>query len=362
MPIEFVGLQGQPLPEVPGFTIEETEGQERRIRLRGRAMPGQDVAWETKQRTKFTWYPGNPVGTVQLLGPEHGETRVSGTWKARFLPGQVEFDGFEGTLQTPEELVNAFRSIQLSGALLRVQWGPETRFGIMTDFTAAWVRVQDCRWDCTFNWIGFDESSPRAQGASAGLTTSAVRDSLSALDDEFVLDPPTVLAGPRDEIDALLRTSRNGVGMLFDAVRDVQSQLVFPLTAVRAAVSAIEQVKTATSDVIDRLSDTPYTVRTVFDSVVDVLDVESWGRSVALAARQQRAVVQKQGLELQKKASPGAVEVVVVPGDTTLRQLAQKYYGDADSWQLIADVNDIVGSVVAAGTVVIITPKPTALP
>lgn len=145
-----------PPPEVPAFEVEELTGSQRSIRLRDRALPYQGVGFPITQRTKKTYYGGNPVATLQVLGPDYGNTQLDGIWKARFLADSVEFNsGNSGSaaapdLSSPEDLVLLFEDIALSGNTLRVQWGPHVREGILVRFTPDWIRLQDVKWAMEF--------------------------------------------------------------------------------------------------------------------------------------------------------------------------------------------------------------------
>lgn len=346
------------LSQAPAFDIEELSGSRRRVTLRGRALPYQNVAYTGKQRNKLTWYPGNPVASLQVLGPELEPTRLQGMWKDRFLVGQVEVRGFEKP-GTAEQLVAIFDSLRRSGNQLRVQWGAETRFGILALFEANWVRPQDVKWEAEFVWTGDQETAPRAGGVAQ--TNEALRKALTATDDDFVMDPGTMKEEYRGDIVAGIDAMREKAGLVFDGVRQVQqSPDGAPITAVQGAVAAVEALRSEGEATIGVLVDVPYTVGQTFDSVIEVLEGEVWRRTTSLRVRQQRAAAQRQGRVLVKAAVPGAIAIVVVPADTTLRQLAITYYGSADDWQIIADVNGLHSSLVSAGTTLIITPKPSA--
>jgi hypothetical protein len=353
----------------PSVVIEELVGatngrQRKKITLRGRSLPFQNVKWGHKTRTKTTWYPGNPVATIQVLGPELPATTMEGMWKARFLPGQAELEGFGniggfgGDVLTPEILIAAMREIVRSGNDLRVQWGFETRFGVLSSFEADWVRPEDVRWTAEFTWSGEQEEAPRA--GAAPLQQGTLRRASTALDDDFGLDPPPVLPDFRAAALERINALRERVGDVFDQVREVQGIAELPISAVQGALSAIESVRSETEELVGSFTDTPYTVATTSDRVVDVLSTEYWRGTSAYRANRQRAAAQRQGLELAKMAVPDAIQVIVVPGEATLRSLALTYYGSSDDWQLIADVNGLVDSLVPAGTVLVITPRPAS--
>ena len=338
--------------------IEEIDGPQRRIRLLGRALPFQGVEWASSTKTKVHWYPGNPVATMQVIGPQLDPTTMHGTWSDRFLPGQVDQEGFgAGHLATAEDMVAAFESIRDTGARLRVQWGVTTRFGILTRFVPSWIRPQDVNWSLEFTWYGKEEAAPRA-GTNPAPSSSDLRRATTALDDDFMLDPPQVDTSFLHSIQGRIDSIRGQVGQVFDGLRTVQREVNLPANAVRQVVAAVEDLREQTNEVLQTCADVPYVYAQTLDSVVDVLSVESWRRLTALRARQQRAVAQEQGDLLAAQADPAAVQIITVPQDTTLRQIAAQVYGNADDWQLLADVNDLVGSIVEAGTRIIVPVKP----
>ena len=67
------------------FIIREITGLQRVLELQGRAMPYRGLKVGGDMRAEVTWYPGSPVGSLQILGPKEGETTIHGTWKDRFI-------------------------------------------------------------------------------------------------------------------------------------------------------------------------------------------------------------------------------------------------------------------------------------
>ena len=123
------------------------------------------------------------------------------------------------------------------------------------------------------------------------------------------------------------------------------------------AASAANAFRGDAQAILQQTVDVPYTSIQVDDSVVSVLDLESWRRSEALETRRLNAAQITQARNLVDVIEPGAIAIVSIAQNTTLRQLAIKYYGNADRWQAIADANGFVDSQVEAGTLVIIPPS-----
>ncbi len=345
--------------EAPALQITELEGDRRTLTLRGRALPyggiagGQGIEFPRDMRTKLTWYPGNPVATQQILGPEFGPTKVDGMWKTRFLAGSndVEVSGF-AAVQSAADLVRAFEDLHRTGTRIRVQWGPVVRFGLLKTFVPTWATLYDVKWDATFEWRGERESTPRA--TSAPEEQAPVRAAALAWEDGLVARPSGMLVNPLEAFEASAAGFRISLGIFFDGSRAVDGAAGIPIPEIAKAATASESVRVDTWGVEESLVDRPYTIWQTSDRVVDVLACETWRRDAAYATDRLRAQVQRRAGALRSLASPGALAVIVLPGDTTLRQLALTYYGTSDAWQQIADVNGFDGSIVAAGTPVIV--------
>lgn len=345
-----------PTSQAPGFGIEELTGEQRVVLLQGRALPYQGVGWNARQRTKKTVYAGNPVGTIQILGPDYDNTTIEGMWKQRFLSGQIVVSTGE-EITTPEQAVRLFESLVTSGNTLAVQWGPVVRYGLMVNFEHVWLRPQDLRWTAEFEWTGASEIPARATPAPSD--DSDVQDTSTQTDDALVADPASIDSEYQETVTEEANSTRVNVGQLFVALQEIRAQVSTSIASVQAALSSAEAVRTGVGSSLLTLSDLPYTEAQRVDTVVEVFACEAWRMTTAEASRRLRAACQRRAIEVAKAAIPSAIAVVVMPGDQTLRDLARIYYGSADSWQLIADANGLVGAIVEAGTIVVV-PASTA--
>ena len=357
------------LSQASRVTIEETTGSGRSIELLGRALPYQRVAWAETQRVKTIWYPGNPTATIQVLGPQHEPTVLSGTWKDRFLPGQVNASGFASITNpqtvTAAQVVEAFESLLRSGNRLRVQWADVVREGVLTKFTPTWIRPQDVEWEVEFTWSTAVAPQPRAASAPPD-PRAELRTSLDAVDSTTYARPQQggQSQGLRDQIRATTNAVRTQVGQCFDAIRQAETQIStatsvaasVQLASVAAISSSADSIRLSTNALVPQLVDRPYTTAMISDSVVDVLRFDGWRRSLGSAETGTAAVALRVARQQAETLVPGAVTAVQVPGDMTLRQLAITYSGNADAWQTIADANGLVGSIVRAGTLIAIPP------
>lgn len=342
------------LSKASGFEIEEVRGSKRKVVLMGRALPYQGVAWEGSTRTKNVWYAGNTVATQQILGPEEDPTTIEGMWKNRFMPGSVQVVGFE-TPNTALQLVQIFETLRIAATELRVQWNEFVRYGIIKRFRVQVDRIQDIKWECEFEWRARNENVQiRAAKPSKQLPT--IRSAMNNIDDILAFDPDPIIPDFRTQILSKIKAIRGQATKLFDIVRQVNYLVRTPAAVLGAMATAVESIRLEAEDTISQLTDTPRTTMMTSDRLSDVLSVETWRMSVAYATHNFAGIAQRKERETVKQARPGALTIITVPQDTTLRKISLDVYGTADNWQDIADFNQFEGSQVPAGTVVIVPP------
>jgi len=341
--------------EVPAIEIEEQTGARRSVLLRGRALPYQGVAWGGEQRTKTTWYQGNPVATIQLLGPTLDPTEMHGTWKWRFLQNQVDLQGFPGIDAqnvTPTDMVAVFDSIRDAGNDLRVTWGPNTRYGVLTKFKPSWIRLQDVEWEMEFTWVGSEPIAPRAGGITEQLPPlqSAQRN----FDGQWVQSPLETFREYLFTAQTKVNSVRSNMGRLFDAVRVATAAVTLPAQIAAQANAATVSIAREAQSLTEQMGDIPYTYAQSSDRVVSVLEMQGYRYGMDARSREIEANARRQAKQFLDIVFPEAIAIIIVPQDTSLRAIAVTYYGSADSWQVIADQNNIAGSIAAEGTVLII--------
>jgi hypothetical protein len=307
-------------------------------------------------RHKKTWYAGNNVATLQVLGSEDSSTQLKGIWNDRFIADQVATAGFE-TPELARDVVTIFETLQRSGNALRFQWGDVVRMGILAEFEPNWLREQDVEWTMTFEWYGRDDQTVPRATADDPPNSAQLRQRSNQSDDQLAFEPKSVRPDYSERIRSQIAGVRGRVSALFDRVRAAQSVVAIPLTAVRGALADAEALRTAGNELSVELLEAPLEVATTFEELVDRLTAEVWRREQGRRARRTQAEGQRVARELRRLTRPEPLAVVTIRGgNDSLRRLALKFYGTADEWRRIADVNGLPDSVVAPGTLVVIPP------
>lgn len=347
------------------LVITELTGSRRSIRLSDRALPYQGLSAPTRQRVVQRWYPGSRVATLQLLGPEVGDWELKGMWKTRFLSAapMVQLDGWPnvdntGGLVAAEDLVQVFHELCEAANTLQVQWGPETRIGVLEDFDPDYDRTEDIRWRMAFKWSQRGKAAA-ARASAPSDPVAEVRRALDALDFTVAEMPASVL--PTESKSVLDRV---------DAVRAAGTALTEKLASIQLAatstVADVQSVRVLAGRTVaaaqalraGNLSDLPYVQLLPLDALSEVFSVEVWRRDLGASSRDVQAASAQSAATAAQQGSPGAQRVVTARQGETLRRIALRELGDADAWTQIADDNNIVGSDVAPGTRLVIRRPP----
>lgn len=151
--------------------IEELAGQKRLLRLMGGALPKQGVPWTNKNRLVTTFYPGNRIGSQQVLGPTLAPSTWTGEWNTTRIvrtPAILRANGAEQQIIVADDLRVIVESILEEGALLLVTWIADAerdlgnlftgtrqiaRLGRATDSDFKVTRLDDIEWSITWEWI-----------------------------------------------------------------------------------------------------------------------------------------------------------------------------------------------------------------
>jgi hypothetical protein len=292
------------------------------------------------------------------------------------------------------QLVLAFEFLAERAIPVEVRWGGRqlasgedpaiVRRGLIDTFTPKYQRAQDVEWTCLFAWRGEAIQNKAPTFAGSAFTPS---NDFSALVEQ--------LQATQDETESwmdvawdLIGTGANAMLVVSDAMDDVQSAIVDAIDILDGASDMLSQAAELPSDIADRARGvcarvimacangraalceacglwpgiegvfTGQTFRAEgqefrqqamaaklamfpHDDPLDFLDGQTAQydliRSWDLLAEQASTA----SATLASQQVPDIIAIVRPPAGSDLRDLAVKYYGNADLWILIADYNDL---------------------
>lgn len=378
-------ITGAPVSDAIALTITEQTGDKRQLVLTQRALPYRPVEFSGEQGVEFTKYNGNPIRTVQVLGPEEEPTEFSGFWKERFIGERNALsltsmayytqDGASTNLLTTIDLVRLADDIRLKGQEVVVQWGPEVRRGILKRFSRKWHNIHDAEWTMRFEWssqnlpetpavLAKDTDYANIQGTLQSYVNAvqsildAVQDSLTAnvVSRQIALYQGLAasVAGFVQEFadttsSALTTTTPIGDQQrrLAGILGDVADSAVAMSSAVTAAPAAsFAQVAQGTAPA------SPSTPPGSFDGAV--LAVETLNRQLTTQLRNIRYAAAQAQWDIIKAVNPDPIVVFRARQDTDLRDVARSFYGTQTEWKSIAAYNDLTDSELDAGDTVFV--------
>lgn len=343
------------------IVIRELTGSQRSVELRNRALAYQQVEYPGKQHYAKTWYPGNPVATIQILGPQENDTEFLGMWKARYIGTHVVVSGFDDLItpveiMTPEILVQIFHRLRKAGNQLEVSWGPEVRRGILAEFTPNYHRIEDIEWRMLFTWSQVGEiPDPRAAEVSspqADIDASQVN-----LDDIASRIPVNILPNVANPILANFDSIRAGTTTAMIDIAGLFGASFVSREQFENFNANIEQILLDCNELIGRTGNGPYLPFIPTDSVSALLAAETWRREARLAALSHQVVMINARESIRGRVVSGFLGRVTVRQGETLRGIALRFYGSADAWTLIAETNNLTTASPPTGTVILI-PRP----
>mgnify|MGYP001613528902 FL=1 len=232
-------------------------------------------------RAEFTWNPGNPEATVQLLGAKEDPTTFRGTWKDKFLADSTlvtgdtllslggeqngifnvrppaELDG--RAIKTAMELSQTVDDIRRQGQMLEVVWDELAYKGILTQFSRSFQTRRVVEWEMEFTWLGKVEPSVPAVfsveinvldiGTSWTGLLGSLLDSIAA--------PFAVISEFSDGIRSAANGIKLAVNKIQDTVAGIAMAIMSPIEAARALLGAIQSAKAAIGAMIGTIGSLP---------------------------------------------------------------------------------------------------------
>ena len=242
--------------EATTFTIKVVTGASAgsTLTLSDRCLPYRGYALPSSMRVQKTYYPGNPIATVQVLGSQEDDTTINGYWKQRFLTttSAVWSSTLLGVLPAPlyitADLVTAVQNIKDMGQLVEVLWGETVRKGVIIKFTPKWNYGTDCEWELVFSWISRGQKAMpnilsnsayfAALGTQAISSVSVLKEARKAINAATM--PSDWLDGPLAFIDGVKDSTQivqNGVGSQLASINAAVSTAIVAANAAQSVAT-----------------------------------------------------------------------------------------------------------------------------
>lgn len=185
---------------------EQLTARRREIVLRGAGLPFMGANFPGAQRAITTWYPGNSAQATQhVLGPVERQSQWTGEWNTTRLsrsPCIYRDNGVESEIVVADDLRAIVEDLYRSGALLLVTWtslpsevvGERkiVREGRCIEWNWQYDRIDDIKWQMTFDWVGRGRSQQKTIGpdpnANEGIL-QALQQAASEFDRSVVYGP-----------------------------------------------------------------------------------------------------------------------------------------------------------------------------
>lgn len=369
------------MPEVFGtattFTIRELTGDRRTLTLAGRALPYRPVPFSGSQRAEFTWYPGNPHATVQVLGAAEDPSNFRGQWKNRFLRN-VSFGGLpviptaialrdNVALTDVAELAQFVDDIRRKGPLVEVTWRHLKRQGILMQFFQTWGEPvgEDLAWEMNFTWISQgDEASPAVISSRMDLgdvqgSWQIVAAAVTTARANPPFEQPRVFRERADNIVASIGASADEV---VGAVSNVVVGATSSQDGVRRLASVMDSVNQQAQALRAEVSnETAESERFNLPAAPGAppsfssrLRANIYSRGLYDSAREAQKQANLQRDDFVRKLNPQLIAAFVAREGQNLRDVARAFYGTQDEWGVLLDFNNFQSSRLSAGQVVFV--------
>jgi hypothetical protein len=371
------------------FIISEVLLPKRAIILKGRSLPYRTVDWGGEQQIDLSWFPGNPVGVVQVIGPRWKPLTIRGWWKDTFLvdaanaadlinfpalapaatSSGAEFGGdtFIGGPAIPSQradraraLRDAFTLIRKSGSLLRIEWGSLVRYGVLTSDMYPHHREEDIEFDIEFTITGDTANQPKPKVLPELNALSLLKQLLAFLNDllNTILG---ALYAQQDWINRIISPIKqitSLVNEIIGTLQDIASQrLRTPGDVLNLVKGNLRSIVSSCVGLINLIDEGKSAGLAVAESALDPISIDL---NVLLQSRL-RAELRRIAAEAAKSESRIDSQdttqikgVIISPGGITLRDISLEAYGTPRNWIKIAKFNQLSFGSVPRGQIVLI--------
>jgi len=394
---------------VSSFTIRELTGDKRTLTLRERALPYRPFELSGTHRNSVDWYPGSPVGTMQVYGAKEEGTTIQGIWKTKYLGavgtgaaatvesrsalGGVDASvlaaaGLDASavlssalvleaadLVSAQALCKLVDDIRRKGQEVEVTWLNQVRRGILERFTQKWENASDVGWEMMFTWISQGDELDTTAFVDNNATDladvpSKIQSAIDAIDSSIqssVLDQLNAiesrLNGLAHAIDATANALQDGVDALQDSLVQVTRSITAPAESLRRTSGILDGIKTQGALLRSLLQDKADGA--VLNETADT--ISAFGQKLLLrngvrlqadAARSARDTAASEQSKLMASITADVIRIFQATDGQDLRQVSIKFYGTEASWRGLMYYNNLRTSRLSAGQVVFVPQQP----
>lgn len=335
-----------------GFIITEIlqdRSEGRQIKLFGNQMP--QIPFEGvggDQRIVKTYYAGNDVPTIQVLGAEEPDFTIRGILTDKKLQDS-SFYGFSYQLATT---IDDFR---YQGNLLRLELGEWKRYGFIKSCRFPMKTLGMLEYQITFGLIGFflpenlnileqQKISPYQNNIDTINYVQGIREQLAE-------KPPTVSLSIYDQVSLLfseyiaepISTLTNFVESIIETGKDIQNSIDRVYGFILYARKQVSRYNRLMGNI--PYNNSSQSVAQNLTNAKFVSDYRAESRPISsLLANYQSLIEQlRDQIPLNRH--------VIQNGDT-LQNLAIRYYNDATLWNNIYDHNNLTSSSLVIGDII----------
>ena len=396
------------------FVLSEVDGDT--LTLKDRALPYRPVSISGRQRAEFTWYPGSPNATVQMLGPEEGVISLRGFWKDRFIAGNgnalvqkagsatsaaeaggvtargasasaaltgIAFVASGGlAVDSVADLVAQVDNMRRNGKLIMLQWDSLIRHGHITSFTQTWHNQHDVEWELEFSVIAHDSMAAPSLTkvptvADISITAQALWEKLSTAVNAAIADNPLTntiryVANEAQGIQSFAKTIEADTRQWANNINNVAHQALLviqtPNEVGRSLLGAIsgptETAFKSAGALIDGAATELFVAIEPFGGVQQ--DNVPFGLQIAQKSYVTRVKSALTDIktsnaiwrsEYTRELQQEGVQSYVASADTDLRDVSTRFYGTPDNWQALMLYNGMMTSRLSAGMTLFIPPR-----
>ena len=344
------------------------------LQLSGRAMPYQGFELEGTMTAEFTWYPGNPVASAQMLGSKEKATTLKGMWKDKFIRSvtdeNIAVEPQAVALFDRQQVVSVIDlcakvdKIRLAGQPVRVEWGELVRVGILIRFKQNWIRFEDVEWEMEFQWTSRGGKQKPVTIPHVVTASSFAKDLQTFSDNLFVaLKPPAEFQAADAfvaQLDAAAADIEDAVGAVANSVANTVSLVSVVDDASARALASAESVKNAAGSIMTTVESFPpldvIKSATPEDLTLgDALQADNYSRGIKTAARALQAFASSSGDDLRASLDKDTLlAAFVARGPMDLRDVSQRYYSTPNEWRRLLTYNALDSSRLVAGDLVLV--------